>query len=149
MSYETFCAQFGTSPPAVKVGRRVYDDPHGLIKLARERGWDVFSAGVYLGEERRDFSPTSALIDRLAARCDRTVIVTDKAAWLFLCGRDVLMSGVTGPGEFSERALVFVRNRYGEVLGYGKVLGPHTPRLRNKVYVKHLLDKGEYLRRER
>ena len=147
-SLAEFCALFGQEVPAgaVRIGNRWFHDPNGVIAGARERGWEPFAGGVYLGEERGGFRPTSALVTMLVN--DREVAVEDKAAWLFLCGRDVLMEGVLGSPSFQQGDLVFVADESGSVLGYGMILNPFSGR-RHAVYVKHLLDRGEYLRRER
>jgi ribosome biogenesis protein Nip4 len=133
----------------VKIGKRYFYDPKGLLKLAQEKHWDAFSVGLYLGEEKGDFRPTSALIDLLAARSEKRVMVGSKAAWLYLCGRDILMDGALRPGDYVRDELVFVVDSEGEILGYGRIFANYDSKLRNKIYVKHQLDKGEYLRRER
>lgn len=150
-TFAEFCNMFTPHPlpDVVKIGKRYFYDPQGLLKLAEERKWEAFSVGMYLGEEKGDFRPTSALIDLLAARNDKRVVVGSKAAWLYLCGRDVLMEGVLEPGTYHSNELVFVADHNGNVLGYGKVFGTFNASWRNKIYVKHILDKGEYLRRER
>jgi ribosome biogenesis protein Nip4 len=144
-----FARQFTEAPltDVVNVGKRWFHDP--LHLLAQTQGWDVFSIGRFIGEERKGFQPTSAFVDLVAARDERRVIVEDKAAWLFLCGRDVLMASVREEGPFSPNQLAIVADREGNVLGYGKIVAPFSRKMRNKVYVKHVLDKGEYLRRER
>jgi len=148
-AFQTFCRQFTDLEllDVVTIGRRYFYDPAHLLKNAQ--GVEVFSVGLYLGEDRRVFQPTSALIDLLAARCNRRVVVNSKAAWLFLCNRDILMDSVLEPGVYSRDALVFVADEEGNILGYGKIYNPYNKSYANKIYVKHLLDKGEYLRRER
>jgi ribosome biogenesis protein Nip4 len=71
-------------------------------------------------------------------------MVDDKAEWLFLCGRDVFGKSVVKANVNSGIALVV--NSKKEVLGYGKITGE----LKNKerVFVKNILDRGDYLRRE-
>jgi ribosome biogenesis protein Nip4 len=153
-TFQEFCKQFSDDEKrdkelvhVVKIGRRYFYDPLGLLKKAQE--WEVFSVGLYLGEERREFQPTSALIDLLSARSEARVIVGSKAAYLFLCGRDILMDGVLDPGEFEHNELVFIADEHHETLGFGKIVSHYDRKMRNKTYVKHILDKGEYLRRER
>lgn len=150
-TFQEFCRQFTNDelPDVVKIGRRYFYDPKGLLKIATEKRWDIFSVGLYLGEERGDFKPTSALIDLLAARNENRVLVGSKAAWLYLCGRDILMDGVLEPGLYKQNDLVFVADHQGNVLGYGRIYTMYNNKWRNKIYVKHILDKGEYLRRER
>ena len=148
---EEFCALFGQEVPAhaVRIGPRWFHDPQGLIVAARERGWDPFSGGIYLGEERGGFRPTSALISMLGASSDRRVALESKSAWLYLCGRDILMEGVLGSPGYQSGELVFLVDEQDRILGYGMILNPFDPRHRHAVLVKHLVDRGEYLRRER
>ena len=131
----------------VKIGKRYFYDPHELLKEVVR--WEVFSVGLYLGEEKQTFQPTSALIELLGRESDLRVVVGDKAAFLYLCGRDILMDGVAEPGIFAKDDLVFVCDLQGNVLGYGKIYAGFDMKMKNKIYVKHVLDKGEYLRRER
>jgi ribosome biogenesis protein Nip4 len=149
-AFTRFCREFTDEPiPHVKIGRRYYYDPHGLLAYAQEARWDAFAVGLYLGEERKDFFPTSALIDLLAKHDTRRVAVGDKAAWLFLCGRDILMDGVYSAGNISPNTRVIVSDVREQVIGFGRVVAPYHPSMKNKTYLKHVLDRGEYLRRER
>lgn len=148
-TFQSFCRQFTDVElqDVVNIGKRYFFDPEHLLK--RAGNWEVFSVGLYLGEEKREFHPTSALIDLLAQHNERRVVVGSKAAWLFLCGRDILMDGVLETGDFDHHKLVFVADHEGNILGYGKIVSPYNSKMRNKIYVKNVLDKGEYLRRER
>jgi len=146
--FQQFCRQFTSKEleHVVKIGKRYFYDPKGLLDAQH---WEVFSVGLFLGEEKREFQPTSALIDLLAQHNQKRVVVGSKAAWLFLCARDILMDGVLEPGLFDHQELAIVADHEGNVLGYGKVVAPFNSKMRNKTYVKHILDKGEYLRREK
>ncbi|HIH24823.1 TPA: hypothetical protein HA251_07360 [Candidatus Woesearchaeota archaeon] len=150
-TFKEFCALFTDEELSsiVKIGRRYYHDPEKLIDYAKERRMDPFSVGLYLGEERHDFLPTSALIDLLAPHAQHRVAVGERAAWLYLCGRDILMDGVAQPGEHAEGTIVMVEDTHGNTIGVGRVTSRFELKMRNKVYIKHMLDKGEYLRRER
>jgi ribosome biogenesis protein Nip4 len=149
-SFEEFCQRLGGQiDNVVVIGKRYFYDPEGLLTIARTHNWDPFSVGLYLGEVKRDFIPTSACIDLLGRSSERKVVVNEKAAWLYLCNRDILMFGVVIPGEFERDDLVFVVDSRENVLGYGRVFTKFNSKMKNKIYVKHILDKGEYLRRER
>lgn len=150
-TFQTFCKQFTSDelPHIVKIGKRYFYDPHNLMQLAQEQKFDVFSVGLYLGEEKNDFRPTSALIELLSRYNDKRVVVGSKAAWLFLCNRDILMDGVLEAGTFSHNEIVFVADHNQNILGIGKIVSPFNASFRNKTYVKNILDKGEYLRREK
>lgn len=150
MTFTLFCKQFTEDEvPFVQIGRRYFYDPKGLKDVAVEHKWDAFSVGLYLGEERKGFTPSSALIDLLASRIKRRVVVGEKAAWMFLCGKDVLMEGVARAGEFVPGEIAIVADRDGNVLGYGDVCCAYLLKAPHKVYLKHRHDRGEYLRRER
>ncbi|MBU1975643.1 MAG: hypothetical protein KKG59_04535 [Nanoarchaeota archaeon] len=101
-----------------------------------------YSVGVFLGEKRKEFFPSPALIDLISKKSSRKVIVNKKAEFLFLCGRDVLDSGI-GKCTYTD-GLVLVQNSKDENLGYGEVDSTE-----NKLIIKNILDKGAYLRMER
>ncbi len=133
----------------VRIGKRSFFDPQGTLEIARRLGWDAFSVGLYLGEERHGFHPSSALVELLAREVQGRIVVDEKAAWLFLCGKDILMQGVVLEGEFAKGSLAIVADSHGDVLGYGRVTSSFHRKAKHRQYVKNLLDKGEYLRRER
>ncbi len=133
----------------VKVGRNYYQMQNGLKdtmeRINKSTGRDPFSAGLFLGEERsKRFYPSLALLDLLGRASHRWVMVDDKAEWLFLCGRDVFAKSVVKANVKSGLALVVSREK--EVLGYGKVTGDLKDG--EKVFLKNILDKGDFLRRE-
>ena len=97
------------------------------------------SQGLFLGEiQKEKFYPALPLLSWLSPRTMRKIVVTDKAAWLFLCGRDINKESIIGNIPLS--GLVLVQNKKDENLGYGVV---------TKMGIKNLLDRGDYLRRER
>ena len=113
---------------------------------------DFFSAGVYLGKAKEGkFFPSFYLLGMLAKKEAYRVILDKKAAWLFICGRDVLRKSIVrvqGPGNKDTNTLVF--NEFGECLGFGRIVD----KLRggagdNGVVVRNVLDIGDFLRRER
>lgn len=149
MTFSEFLSEFDAEPigDVVRIGKRYFWDPTGLSAVVKKHEWDVFGLGVYLGEERRQFRPTPAMIDLI--RTSSVLEVDGKAAEMFLYGKDILMKGVKGNPDFPERKLVIVRDTDGNTLGYGRIASRFDPRNGNRVYVKRLLDKGDYLRRER
>lgn len=150
-TFETFCARFGSPVPAhvVRIGKRIFHDPHNLHRFATEHRIETFSAGVFLGEEKGGFRPTIALVDMVAPHCKSVVTVSDKAAWLFLCGRDVLMDGVVSVEDCERDGVAIVKDIEENVLGFGTVMAEWNTRQKGRVLLKHTLDRGEYLRRER
>ena len=143
-TFDEFCEQFTDKKiPHVKIGRRYFYDPLGHYE--KYKNLDLFSVGIYLGEEKGEFFATTALVD-LLSEDKKGAVVNNKAAWLYICGRDVLMSGVIKP---TTDDITIVRDEEGNVLGFGKTMIKHDPRLRNALYIKNILDRGEYLHRER
>lgn len=100
---------------------------------------DQISRGLFLGEIRKEkFYPALPLLSWLSARTTKKIIVTDKAAWLFLCGRDIKKESIIGNTLLL--GFVLVQNTHDENLGHG---------IATKTGIKNLLDRGDYLRRER
>ncbi|MEM2817711.1 MAG: PUA domain-containing protein, partial [Archaeoglobaceae archaeon] len=59
---------------------------------------------------------------------------------------------VTKVGEFEENEIVFVCNRYGDILGIGRARFDSLKILRqakDRVVVENLVDRGAYLRHEK
>jgi ribosome biogenesis protein Nip4 len=110
-------------------------------------GW--FSAGTYLGEVKGgEFHPSFPLLFMIAEKAKNKVTVDDKSAWLFVCGRDLFKEGILkieGSQRKGDYTLVF--NRYGECLGYGRIV-KDLKKLKGGLAVKNLLDIGDFLRRE-
>jgi len=115
------------------------------LKETREKiKRDIYSAGIYLGEEKNDFIPSPALIEmisKMPGSEHRKIFVNDKAEWLFVCGRNILESSITKNPSNIRQGLVFVQNSSDENLGYGIF-----DQQGKDLIVKNLLDKGKYLR---
>jgi ribosome biogenesis protein Nip4 len=116
---------------AIKIGKRFYQ-----TNITVHPPIEPFSVGIYLGENKREFKPTPALLDMIAPHTEKKATINKNAEWLFLCGRDVFKENVIEGKE----GLVLVQNERKEILGYGKY---------RKGILKNYLDKGDYLRRER
>lgn len=145
--FNKFISQFTTEEIADvrRVGRNFY--------LAEERLWeiktgvnrDVFSVGLFLGEEKHGFSASPALIERISRMPDpaiqsRKIFINKKAEWLFLCGRNILPESIVkNPSNITD-GLVPVQNERDENLGYGLF------KKEDQLIIKHVLDKGRYLR---
>lgn len=132
-----------------KIGRNCYQVMPALDEamqtIKKSTGRDPVSAGVFLGEEKgKVFRPSIALLDLLGRATDRWVTIDSKAEWLFLCGRDVFAKSVVKANVKS--GVVLVASKEKEVLGYGKITGDLSKP--DKVYIKNILDKGDFLRRE-
>ena len=109
-----------------------------------------YYAGLYLGKEKRGiFFPSFNLLNILASEAANKVVVDRKAAWLFICGRDVFASGIVKVmGSKRKGAHTLVLNESGECLGFGRIMG-NMGGSSEEVAVKNVLDVGDFLRRER
>ena len=106
-------------------------------------------AGLYLGKVKNGlFFPSFSFLNILAEVAANKVVLDSKAAWLFICGRDVFQRGVTKVmGSKHKGDFTLVLNEYGECLGYGMISGDfHDPQ--GRVVVRNVLDVGDFLRRE-
>ena len=109
-----------------------------------------FYAGRYLGKVKDEkFFPSFNLLAILSESEANKVIANEKAAWLFICGRDIFGGGVVSvEGSRCEGDFTLVLNEFGECLGFGRIvrdLGAKDAR----VVVQNISDVGDFLRRER
>jgi len=111
-----------------------------------------FSAGVFLGKAKEGkFFPSFILLGMLAKKEANRIILDKKAAWLFICGRDILRKSIVrvqGQGKKDTNTLVF--NEFGECLGFGRIVEKLRDSVNdNGLVVRNVLDIGDFLRRER
>lgn len=123
----------------VKVRRNFFHVSDELMNMKTKIGKEPFAIGTYLGTGK-PFHPSTALIDWIGQRTDKSIVVDKKAAWLFLCGRDIFERSIINQNV--DRGLVIVKNENEEILGLAELTG-------RRVAAKHLIDKGDFLRRER
>ena len=152
---DDFVGRFGTSVRldedliAEKQGR-LFLLNHKLKKLISE---DFFYAGIYLGKMRHDvFFPSFNLLAMIAERKEANkIVVDDRTEWLFIVGRDVFKRGVLKvSGSRSKGAYTLIVNRYGECLGFGRILcNLDDNKDKHKVVARNVSDIGDFLRRER
>lgn len=121
-----------------------------LLGVSRK---NFYYAGTYLGKIKNGkFFPSFNLLKMLAEGKANKVVVEKKAAWLFICGRDVFQTGIVtvyGSRRKGDHALVL--NEFGECLGFGRIvggLGGTTKKGEVEVAVKNVSDVGDFLRRE-
>ena len=143
-------AQIGLNLDSIveKKGRYYLVNP-SLKPLVRP---NFFYAGLFLGKAKDDrFFPSFNLLAMLAKKDVSRVVVNAKAAWLFICGRDVLGKGILriqGSGKRNTNTLVL--NAFGECLGFGRIIGKlRGTAANNEIVVRNVLDIGDFLRRER
>ncbi|MCW4024029.1 MAG: hypothetical protein NWF01_03225 [Candidatus Bathyarchaeota archaeon] len=144
---------------AASVGAQIALNPEGVVEkngrfylvnpLVRKfvRG-DFFYAGLYLGKAKQGkFFPSFNLLNLLVASAANRVVLDKKAAWLFICGRDVLSKGVVRVYGSRRNCNTLVLNEFGECLGFGRFFGQVSGD--SGVAVGNVLDAGDFLRRER
>jgi len=112
---------------------------------------DFFYTGLFLGKVKGGkFFPSFNLLSMLAKKGANRIIVDNKSAWLFICGRDILTKGaIRFFGPIKKNSNVLVVNELGECLGFGKIIGNLTNKGSNELAVQNVSDIGDFLRRER
>jgi len=113
---------------------------------------DFYYAGMYLGKAKEGkFFPSFGLLAMLAKWDANRVVVDKKAAWLFICGRDILAKSILrvfGGGRLHSNVLVL--NEFGECLGFGRIVGKLSGNVKiDEIAVRNVSDVGDFLRRER
>lgn len=111
-----------------------------------------FYAGTYLGKAKDGkFFPSFNLLALLAESGGRSVVLNRKAAWLFICGRDILFTGIAAlRGSAKKGDNVLVLNEFGDCLGFGRAVEDLQSKAEAKeIAVKNVSDIGDFLRRER
>jgi ribosome biogenesis protein Nip4 len=111
---------------------------------------DFYFAGTYLGKVKKGkFFPSFILLALLAAGKANKVVVNEKAAWLFVCGRDILSEGLKEvQGSRRRGDFTLVLNVFGECLGFGRILHDLSSK-DSGLAVQNVSDVGDFLRRER
>ncbi len=109
---------------------------------------DFFYAGFYLGKVKNGiFFPSFNFLNILAPIAANKVVLDRKAAWLFICGRDIFRKGIVKLMGSQQRGdYTLVMNEFGECLGFGVVTGNLEED--GKVAIRNVLDVGDFLRRE-
>ena len=111
---------------------------------------NFYYAGLYLGKVKNGvFFPSFNLLDMLLPVAANKVIVDRKAAWLYICGRDIFGSGIVKVmGSKRKGDATLVLNEFGECLGFGRLAGDLGGSA-DSVAIKNVLDVGDFLRREK
>ena len=117
-----------------------------LLSIAQD---DFFYAGSYLGKiKNHKFFPSFSLLTMLAKTGANNVVVDDKAAWLFICGRDIFGKRITASyGSRRKGDYTIILNSFGECLGFGRIV--QNLDAEGEVIIKNVSDVGDFLRRER
>jgi ribosome biogenesis protein Nip4 len=118
-----------------------------LKKLITE---NFFYAGIYLGKMKNGkFFPSFSLLRMIAETKANKVIVDDKTAWLFICGRDVFKQGIVkAVGSKRKGDYALILNEHDKCLGFGRILY-NLGEQKGDVAIKNISDIGDFLRREK
>jgi ribosome biogenesis protein Nip4 len=151
--FEVFASRFGAqvafnSQFILEKSQRYYLLNPRLRKIGQE---DFFYAGLYLGKvgKKGVFFPSFNLLNMLVDVVANKIVVDQKAAWLFICGRDVFRTGIMKVmGSKHKDDATLVLNEFGECLGFGTIMDSLNES-DSKVAVKNVLDIGDFLRREK
>ena len=110
---------------------------------------NYYYAGLYLGKVKNGvFFPSFNLLNMLVPVAVNKVVIDRKAAWLFICGRDLFREGIAkAMGTQKKGEFTLVMNEFGECLGYGRIVGS-IGQVDGRVVVQNVLDVGDFLRRE-
>ncbi|AGK61968.1 Protein involved in ribosomal biogenesis, contains PUA domain [Archaeoglobus sulfaticallidus PM70-1] len=127
---------------------------HDFLKEGLRNGnlKSIVCAGIKLGEVGKRFRLTLEGAYYLSSKKKR-VYVNERGEMLFLYGRDIFSESVVKVSEsIKENDIVFVCNKHGDVLGIGK--SRYDGRImrsveKDRVVVENLVDRGEYLRKEK
>ena len=135
-----FIEKFTEEKPenVVKKGREYYIVPPELQKIADGIDRNCFSIGIPLGEFKKNFKPSLSLLDWISKRTEKKVFINKKTEWLFLCGRDVFTENIIKINV--KKGKVLVQNEKDENIGLGTL---------NDSGVRHIMDRGDFLRREK
>jgi len=125
-----------------QIGRKTFFVPPQLRNLDIEM--EPYSIGTFLGETKKTFKPSISMIDIISKHSISKVFVNKDAEWLFLCGRDIQGQSIVKAD--TKKGLALIQNERDENLGYGKFA---TGLARDdRIVIKNILDKGDFLRRE-
>ena len=108
---------------------------------------NFYYAGLYLGKVRHKvFFPSFNFLNMLVPVAVNKIFLEKKAAWLFICGRDVFREGILKwVGSKRNGDYILVLNEFHECLGFGSVTNRFEE---GRVAVRNVFDVGDFLRRE-
>jgi ribosome biogenesis protein Nip4 len=148
-----FVQQFNVEIPLdekqiVRKGNRYYFLSE---KLSQKAPKGFFYAGEYLGSVKgTGFFPGFALLRMIAKTKATKITLGTKAAWLFICGRDIFKRGLPKDSNLKKGDYTLIMNQNEECLGFGRVMINVRGEIdMDKIAVKNILDVGDFLRREK
>ena len=113
----------------------LFDERFKVLKLK------PIYAGIFVGRIKgNDVIPSLWLLQKLAEKSSKKVVVNEKGEWMFICSRDVFKENIIKIDNVKKEEYCLVVNQYNECLGYGIFED-------NKI--RRIFDIGDFLRRER
>lgn len=111
---------------------------------------NFFYAGTYLGKIKNGkFFPSYILLRMISKRKANKTTLSEKASWLFICGRDVFKQGIIKiEGSKKKGVYTLILNKYGECLGFGRIMQDFDKET-GRVAIRNVSDVGDFLRREK
>ncbi|MBS7632706.1 hypothetical protein KEJ15_03675 [Candidatus Bathyarchaeota archaeon] len=112
---------------------------------------NFYFAGIYLGKVKKSkFFPSFELLRIIAEEGKANQItITERAEWLFICGRDIFGKNILKVKGSTKRGVhTLVMSKHGDCLGFGRILHDLKDGVAG-VAVKNVSDIGDFLRRER
>lgn len=123
-----------------KEAKDIYLIPEKIEKIISQSREEPVSAGILLGNiVKKFFVPTPNILELINKQTSQKIIVNDKTAWLFICGRDVFNEGIIKIENKNAR-MVLVLNEKKEILGVAKNF---------KNQFKNIYDIGIFVRTKR
>lgn len=123
----------------IQRGNNFFLMPNLVLKNEQKVSQKSVSIGLSLGEIKEGkFKPSFPLLNWISKHTAKKVFLTDKAAFQFLCKKDVSNESIVKKGVDS--GLVLIQTKNDENLGLGII---------EKDKIKNIFDRGDYLRRER
>lgn len=128
----------------IRQGRQYYLSTKKQQEILDSLPEQAHSFGLFLGEKTaQGFKPTPGLLELIAKNTTKIITIEEKAAWLFVCGRDIFKENIISEQSDLQSKEVIVKNEKGEVLGCAK------RSKQGQVAYKNILDIGIYLRQEK
>lgn len=134
-------------------GKELYSVSKDLWKFIKNNKNIEWMCGIKLGEigsRRLKLSLEGTFW--LVKNEKKKVYVNEKGEMLFLYGRDIFRSSLEKYSEFEENEIVFVCNKFGDILGIGKTRFPSFKLQEvdpERIVVENLVDRGEYIRQKK
>jgi len=144
MNIEEFLKPFGIKK---NIDAQIVNRSYFIVKDKQFLGKNPVYSGECIAHIRGPvLIPSIDLLQQIGKEARKHVILTEKAEWLYICGRDIFAKGITSHNNPAIGDRVVILNQHKECLGYGDMTAPLTDK---RVVIKRLFDIGDLLRRER